>query len=103
MSALDSSFDTIRVLPEDRYDRQRLIPWWEQERLGAARVLVIGAGALGGGISGSGPSIFMLSQDESTASAGDQIMQDVYRNISLHHYTYVTTVNQQGCSIIEQD
>src|SRR6185436_19593544 len=47
MSALDSSLDTIRVLPEDRYDRQRLIPWWEQERLAAARVLVIGAGALG--------------------------------------------------------
>ena len=47
MSALDSSLDTIRVLPEDRYDRQRLIPWWEQERLASARVLVIGAGALG--------------------------------------------------------
>src|SRR6185295_1634946 len=47
MSALDSSLETIRVLPEDRYDRQRLIPWWEQERLAAARVLVIGAGALG--------------------------------------------------------
>ena len=47
MSALDSSVETIRVLPEDRYDRQRLIPWWEQERLAAAHVLVIGAGALG--------------------------------------------------------
>src|SRR6185369_5402661 len=47
MSTLDSSLETIRVLPEDRYDRQRLIPWWEQERLAAARVLVIGAGALG--------------------------------------------------------
>ncbi|HEY0760893.1 MAG TPA: ThiF family adenylyltransferase [Pyrinomonadaceae bacterium] len=47
MSALDPSVETIRVLPEDRYDRQRLIPWWEQERLAAARVLVIGAGALG--------------------------------------------------------
>ena len=47
MSALDPSVETIRVLPEDRYHRQRLIPWWEQERLAAARVLVIGAGALG--------------------------------------------------------
>ena len=47
MNVLDPSVETIRVLPEDRYDRQRLIPWWEQERLAAARVLVVGAGALG--------------------------------------------------------
>jgi adenylyltransferase/sulfurtransferase len=31
----------------DRYARLRLIPWWRQERLAAARVLVVGAGALG--------------------------------------------------------
>jgi adenylyltransferase/sulfurtransferase len=32
---------------EDRYHRQRLIPWWDQGRVAGARVLVIGAGALG--------------------------------------------------------
>ena len=32
---------------EDRYGRLRLIPWWRQERLAAARILVVGAGALG--------------------------------------------------------
>jgi adenylyltransferase/sulfurtransferase len=32
---------------DDRYARLRLIPWWRQERLAAARVLVVGAGALG--------------------------------------------------------
>jgi adenylyltransferase/sulfurtransferase len=47
MSTLDSPVETIRVLPDDRYARQRLISWWEQDRLAAARVLVIGAGALG--------------------------------------------------------
>ena len=31
----------------DRYGRLRLIPWWRQERLTQARVLVVGAGALG--------------------------------------------------------
>ncbi len=31
----------------DRYSRLRLIPWWRQERLAEARVLVVGAGALG--------------------------------------------------------
>jgi molybdopterin/thiamine biosynthesis adenylyltransferase len=42
--------ETIRVdasQQEDRYSRLRLIPWWEQEKIHAARVLVIGAGALG--------------------------------------------------------
>lgn len=32
---------------EDRFSRFRLIPWWDQRKLQAARVLVIGAGALG--------------------------------------------------------
>lgn len=32
---------------EDRFERFRLISWWDQQRLASARVLVIGAGALG--------------------------------------------------------
>ncbi|MCC6240785.1 MAG: ThiF family adenylyltransferase [Phycisphaerales bacterium] len=32
---------------DDRFHRFRLIGWWDQNRLAAARVLVIGAGALG--------------------------------------------------------
>lgn len=34
-------------LTEDRFARFRLISWWDHERLSAAKVLVIGAGALG--------------------------------------------------------
>ncbi|MCS6859241.1 MAG: ThiF family adenylyltransferase [Abditibacteriales bacterium] len=32
---------------QDRYARLRLISWWDQERLAQARVMVVGAGALG--------------------------------------------------------
>lgn len=32
---------------EGRYSRLQLIPWWNQQKIRAARVLVIGAGALG--------------------------------------------------------
>jgi molybdopterin/thiamine biosynthesis adenylyltransferase len=32
---------------DGRYHRQELISWWDQSRLSAARVLVVGAGALG--------------------------------------------------------
>jgi len=34
-------------LHEDRFSRLRLIPWWDQAKIAACRVLVIGAGALG--------------------------------------------------------
>jgi molybdopterin/thiamine biosynthesis adenylyltransferase len=34
-------------LAEDRFSRFRLIGWWDQEKIRSARVLVIGAGALG--------------------------------------------------------
>ena len=37
----------LYISDDDRYSRLRLIPWWRQERLAAAKVLVVGAGALG--------------------------------------------------------
>lgn len=43
-----SGTEPIRVsLAEDRFHRLRLIPWWNQDRLADARILVLGAGALG--------------------------------------------------------
>ncbi len=58
------------------------------------------AGALGGGISGSGPSIFMLSKDENTAIAVETAMHSIYERLGLDHHTYVTTVNTDGVKII---
>jgi homoserine kinase len=58
------------------------------------------AGALGGGISGSGPSIFMLSVDEKTAKATEKVMKEVYEKIGVDYYTYVTTINNKGVEII---
>jgi homoserine kinase len=60
----------------------------------------IAAGALGGGISGSGPSIFMLSKDEGTAQTVESIMHDVYNSIGLAHHTYVTKVNSEGVRVV---
>jgi len=39
--------DELIIDENDRYGRLRLISWWRQEKLAAARVLVVGAGALG--------------------------------------------------------
>ncbi|MEO7961677.1 MAG: homoserine kinase, partial [Ginsengibacter sp.] len=57
------------------------------------------AGSLGGGISGSGPSIFMLCETEATATKVEKIMKDIYDSIGLHYYTYVTTINNDGIII----
>lgn len=37
----------LQIEPEDRFTRLRQITWWNQETIAAARVLVVGAGALG--------------------------------------------------------
>ena len=54
------------------------------------------AGALGGGISGSGPSIFMLSREEITAKQVEQLMKGVYTQLGIEYRTYVTTINYDG-------
>ena len=59
------------------------------------------AGALGGGISGSGPSIFFLSKERDTALAVEQEMKKLYEGLALAHHTYVTTINQKGVEIEE--
>ena len=57
------------------------------------------AGALGGGISGSGPSIFFLSKEKETALAVEQEMKNLYKGLGLAHHTYVTTINSTGVEI----
>lgn len=58
------------------------------------------AGAIGGGISGSGPSVFMLSSNEATAISVELVMRSIYDRIGLHYHTYVTTINKTGVKCI---
>jgi homoserine kinase len=71
--------------------RSILIPGFDEVKKSC-----ISAGALGGGISGSGPSIFMLSASHATAIAVEKEMRAIYDRIGLEYYTYVTTVNPEG-------
>lgn len=59
------------------------------------------AGALGGGISGSGPSIFMLSKEQQTALEVEKVMKEVYTGLGVDFHTYVTTINTEGVKILE--
>lgn len=61
------------------------------------------AGSLGGGISGSGPSIFMVNKTEETARKVEKIMSDIYEKIGVDYKTYVTSINTTGVKIVDDE
>lgn len=76
--------------------RSILIPGFDE-----VKTTCLAAGALGGGISGSGPSIFMLSEQQQTAQKVEAAMQAVYERLGIAYHTYVTTISKTGVTIIE--
>ena len=54
------------------------------------------SGALGCGISGSGPSIFAFSKGEGNALNVAQAMKEVYRKIGIDYDVHVSKVNIEG-------
>ncbi len=76
--------------------RSILIPGFDEVKSASME-----AGALGGGISGSGPSVFMLSKDGPTAKNVEQIMKTIYAKIGVEYHTHVTTINYEGVKIIK--
>jgi len=77
--------------------RSILIPEFNEIKKSSIR-----AGALGGGISGSGPSVFMLSKDEQTAQNVKTEMNKIYDAIGLLHQVHVTSINTQGVKIVTE-
>jgi homoserine kinase len=61
---------------------------------------VIESGALGAGISGSGPSVFALSKGEEQAQAVEQVMKDLYDAKGVEYKTYVSKIGSRGVRII---
>jgi len=58
------------------------------------------SGALGGGISGSGPSLFMLNSEKTIAETNRHTMEEVFNSLGIENHTYVTTVNTLGVEIV---
>ncbi len=95
---LQSDYDLISRSLEDviiEPIRSILIPGFDEVKLQCKE-----AGALGGGISGSGPSVFMLSREEATAKTVEQIMKNIYDKIGVEYRTHVTTINNEGVKIV---
>ena len=65
-----------------------------------AKAAAIKAGALGGSISGSGPSIFALSTSKETAEAVGEAMKAIYDGYNIENEVYISKVNPSGPRII---
>lgn len=76
--------------------RSQLIPGFTEVKTKCKEI-----GALGGGISGSGPSIFMLSENETIATNVANVMQKTYESLGINFYTYVSKINQHGVKIVD--
>ena len=75
--------------------RSKLIPHYDD-----VKTSTINAGALGCGISGSGPSIFTLSKGLETANKVKEAMQSVYSKSGIAFDIHVSKINTEGVKII---
>ena len=75
--------------------RSILIPEFENVKEAAMQ-----EGALGCGISGSGPSIFAMSKGEETAKRVAQAIQIVYNRTGLDFDIHISKINNQGIKIL---
>ncbi|MEH1006492.1 homoserine kinase [Winogradskyella sp. ECml5-4] len=76
--------------------RKQLIPHFD-----AIKKASLQAGALGCAISGSGPSIFMLSKGDATAQNVEKAIRDVYAKTDIAFETYVSKINTEGIKILK--
>ena len=70
--------------------------------LAEARRRALAAGAIGGGISGSGPSIFMLNETEAIAQAVGEALGSVFAELGIDFNVYVGAVGTEGAKVVAE-
>ena len=75
--------------------RKTLIPHFDVVKKQALK-----AGALGCGISGSGPSIFTLCEGLETALTVEKALREVYTKTNINFNTYISKINPIGIKIL---
>lgn len=78
-------------------ERALLIPGFQEVKDSAEQ-----AGALGSGISGSGPSIFSLSKDLETAKLVGDRMVNAFSEVGIESTPHISPINSEGPKIIEE-
>jgi homoserine kinase len=101
ISALyESNFDLLKRSITDAIiepERAKQIPAFHQ-----LKSVAIKAGALGFGISGSGPAVFALSDSLKSAERISQKISDFYHSTQVSFTTYVSKVNKSGPQILQK-
>lgn len=75
--------------------RKTLIPGFDDVKQAA-----LDAGALGGGISGSGPSMFMLSESEEAAKRVESAMSEAYSRTGIAFNMHVSGIEPSGVRVV---
>ncbi len=94
MALISRSLNDVIAEPS----RSVLIPGYEEVKEG-----IKPAGALGCGISGSGPTIFILSPSEEIAWEVSRMAQKVFDAMQLPIDLYVSAINTRGAYIIDEE
>ena len=76
--------------------RKSLIPKFDE-----VKSACLDAGAIGGGISGSGPSIFMLSDDEATGQAIAEEMTRIFTQTAHDFHVHLSAISRKGVTILK--
>ncbi|WP_343328742.1 homoserine kinase [Polaribacter staleyi] len=76
--------------------RKKLIPFFDDVKNAATK-----AGALGAGISGSGPTIFALCKGDKIANEVYKSIQESYKNTGIDFEMFISKVNHEGIKILE--
>lgn len=94
MALISRSLNDVIAEPS----RSVLIPGYDEVKEG-----IKPAGALGCGISGSGPTIFILSPSEEIAWEVSRMAQRVFDAMQLPIDLYVSAINTRGAYIIDEE
>ena len=62
---------------------------------------ILDTGALGSGISGSGPSVFAFSRGEETANKVAVVMKDFFNAMEVENQVYSSSINASGPKILD--
>lgn len=76
--------------------RKSLIPFFDDIKNSATK-----AGALGAGISGSGPTVFALCEGDIVAKAVYKSIEESYKNTGINFEMFISKVNHKGIKIIK--
>lgn len=84
---LGRSLNDVVIEPQ----RSKLIPHFD-----AVKKAALDIGALGGSISGAGPSIFMFSKNSLIAEDVGEAMKKIYHDAGIGYEVFISSINNEG-------